>query len=83
MNWNDEQPDPLDDLLQKAVWPEPRASNWIGWLESGGARCVGEKCEMQPSLRRRSFRSRRWRGRWDRGRIDNKLLSRTRLTIRQ
>ena len=25
MNWHDEQPDPLDDLLQKAAWPEPRA----------------------------------------------------------
>jgi hypothetical protein len=25
MSWRDEQPDPLDDLLQKAAWPEPRA----------------------------------------------------------
>jgi hypothetical protein len=25
MNWNDEQHDPLDDLLRKAAWPEPRA----------------------------------------------------------
>ena len=37
MNWHDEQPDPLDDLLQKAAWPEPRteqldrlAGKWRG-----------------------------------------------------
>ncbi len=26
MSWNDEQHDPLDDLLRKAEWPEPRGT---------------------------------------------------------
>ena len=46
MNWNDEQHDPLDDLLRKAAWPEPCAEQL--------ARLAGE---WRGTVRRRKVRN--------------------------